>query len=117
LSGGGQGGCCQVRKCVSWEEQDGSLPGESAVSSSVLAKILSISSTTIRNATIEEGSIDGKYLIMICDLSFNHKKLPTHALIDCGVTGYTFIDQAFAIHYKLPLCPPITPQVLEVIDG
>jgi hypothetical protein len=116
LSGGGQGGCSQVRKCVSWEEQDGSLPSESAISSSVLAKILSISSTAIRDAAIEEGSMDGKHLIMICDLSFNYKKIPTHALINCGVTGYAFIDQAFAMHHKLPLCPLTTPRVLKVID-
>jgi hypothetical protein len=101
---------------VSWEEQDGSLPGESAVSSSMLAKILSISSTAIRDAAIKEGSMDGKYLIVTCDLSFNHKKIPTHTLIDCRVTGYTFIDQAFATHHKLPLCPLTTPQVLKVID-
>jgi hypothetical protein len=102
---------------VSQEEQDGSLPGESAVSSSVLAKILSISSTAIRDTAIEEGSIDGKYLIMTCDLSFNYKKIPTHALIDCGVTGYACIDQTFTTHYKLPLRPLTTPRVLEVIDG
>jgi predicted aspartyl protease len=83
----------------------------------VLAKILSISSTTIRDAAIEEGSMDGKHLVVTCDLSFKHKKIPTHALIDCGATGYAFVDQAFATHYKLPLRPLTTPRVLEVIDG
>jgi hypothetical protein len=83
----------------------------------MLAKILSISSTAIRDTTIEEGSIDGKYLIVTCDLSFNHKKIPTHALIDCRVTGYAFVDQTFTMHHKLPLRPLPTPQVLEVIDG
>jgi hypothetical protein len=97
-------------------EQDGSLPGESAVSSSVLAKILSISSTAIRDTAIEEGSMDGKHLIMMCDLSFNYKNIPTHTLIDCRVTGYIFIDQTFAMHHRLPLHPLTTPQVLEVIN-
>jgi predicted aspartyl protease len=83
----------------------------------VLAKILSISSTTVRDAAIEEGSTDGKHLIVTCDLSFNHKKIPTHALIDCGATGYAFVDQAFATHHKLPVRPLTTPRVLEVIDG
>jgi hypothetical protein len=82
----------------------------------VLAKILSISSTTIRDAAIEEGSIDGKHLIMTYDLSFNHKKIPTHTLINCRATGYVFIDQAFTMYYKLPLHPQTTPWVLEVID-
>jgi hypothetical protein len=71
----------------------------------VLAKILSISSTGIRDAAIEEGSMDGKHLIMTCNLSFKNKKIPTYALIDCGVTGYAFVDQSFATYYKLPLCP------------
>jgi hypothetical protein len=116
-SGGGQGGYSRVGKCVSWEEQDGSLPGESTVSSSMLAKILSISSTAIGDTAIEEGSMDGKHLIMMCDLSFNHKKIPTHALIDCRVIGYSFIDQTFTMYHKLPLCPLTTPWVLKVIDG
>jgi hypothetical protein len=102
---------------VSREEQDGSLPGESAVSSSVLAKILSISSTAIRNAAIKEGSMDGKHLVITCNLFINYKKIPTYALIDCRVTGYAFIDHAFAMHYKLPLRCLTTPWVLEVIDG
>jgi predicted aspartyl protease len=83
----------------------------------VLAKVLSISSTAVRDAAIEEGSMDGKHLILICDLPFKHKKMPTHALIDCGATGYAFVDQAFAMHHKLPLRPLTTPRVLKVIDG
>jgi hypothetical protein len=117
LSGGGWGGCSQVRKYVSQEEQDSSLPSKPTVSLSVLAKILSISSTTITDAAIKEGSMDGKHLVVTCNLSFNHKKIPTHALIDCRVTGYAFINQTFTMHHKLPLCPLITPWVLEVING
>jgi predicted aspartyl protease len=83
----------------------------------VLAKILSISSTAVRDATIEEGSMDGKHLIVTCNLSFNYKKLPTHTLIDCGATGYALVDQAFAMHHKLPLRPLTTPWVLKVING
>jgi predicted aspartyl protease len=83
----------------------------------VLAKILSISSTAIRDAAIEEGSMDGKHLVVRCDLSFNPKKIPTHAVIDCGATGYAFVDQAFATHHKLPRRPLTTPRVIEVIDG
>jgi hypothetical protein len=82
----------------------------------VLAKILSISSTAIRDATIQEGSMDGKHLIVTYDLSFNYKKILTHTLIDCGVMGYAFVDQAFTTYHKLPLCPLTTPWVLEVID-
>jgi predicted aspartyl protease len=66
---------------------------------------------------MEEGSMDGKHLVMTCTLSLNGKEIPTHALIDCGVTGYAFIDQDFANRHELPLRPLKTPHVLDVIDG
>jgi predicted aspartyl protease len=60
--------------------------------------------------------MDGKHLVMMCTLSLNGKEIPTHALIDCGATGYAFIDQDFAHCHELPLCPLKTPCALEVID-
>jgi predicted aspartyl protease len=83
----------------------------------VLANIFSISSTTVKDVAIEEGSMDGKHLVMTCTLSLNGKEIPTHALINCGATGYAFIDQDFANRHELPLCPLKTPRALEVIDG
>jgi hypothetical protein len=71
----------------------------------------------VKDAAIKEGSIDGNHLVMTCTLSLNTKDIPTYTLIDCGATGYAFIDQDFANHYKLPLCPMKTPHALEVIDG
>jgi predicted aspartyl protease len=82
----------------------------------MLANIFSISSTAVKDRAIEEGSMDGNHLILTCTLSLNCKEIPTHTLIDCGATGYTFIDQDFADHYKLPLCPLKIPRVLEVIN-
>jgi predicted aspartyl protease len=61
--------------------------------------------------------MDGNHLIVMCTLSLDLKEIPTHALIDCGATGYTCIDQDFANHHHLPLCPLKTPHTLEVIDG
>jgi predicted aspartyl protease len=65
---------------------------------------------------MEEGSMDGKYLIMTCTLSLNGKEIPTHTLIDCGAMGYAFIDQDFANCHEFPQCPLKIPHVLEVID-
>jgi predicted aspartyl protease len=61
--------------------------------------------------------MDRKYLIMTYTLSLNGKEIPTYTLIDCGATGYAFIDQDFAYHHELPLCPLKTPYALKVIDG
>jgi hypothetical protein len=60
--------------------------------------------------------MDGKYLIIICTLSLNSKEIPTYTLIDCGATGYAFIDQDFANGHELPLYPSKIPYALEVID-
>jgi predicted aspartyl protease len=78
----------------------------------VLADIFSISSTAIKDVAIEEGSMDGKHLIMMCTLSLNGKEIPTHTLIDYGAMGYAFIDQDFANHHELPLYPLKIPHAL-----
>jgi hypothetical protein len=83
----------------------------------VLANIFSISSTAVKDAAIEEGSMDGNHLIVTCTLSLNNKEIPTHALIDCRATGYAFIDQDFTDHHQLSPRPLKTPRALEVIDG
>jgi predicted aspartyl protease len=83
----------------------------------MLANIFSISSTTVKDAAIKEGSMDGNHLVMMYTLSLNHKEIPTHALIDCGATGYTIIDHDFANHHQLSPHPLKTPHALEVIDG
>jgi len=61
--------------------------------------------------------MDGKHLVITCLLSDNHNRIKTHALIDCGATGYAFIDETFAHHHNFPLFPMKNPRVLEVIDG
>jgi hypothetical protein len=83
----------------------------------VLANIFSISRTAVKDTGIEEGSMDGNYLIMMYTLSLNTKEIPTYALIDCRAAGYAFIDQNITNHHKLPLCPLKTPHALEVING
>jgi predicted aspartyl protease len=83
----------------------------------VLANIFSVSTTAVKDVAIKEGSMDAKHLVVTCTLSLNGKEIPTHALIDCGATGYAFIDQDFANSHELPLRPLKIPRALEVIDG
>ena len=61
--------------------------------------------------------MEGKHLVVICKISFGNRTVATHALIDCGATGITFIDKDFARHHQLPLTPLQYPRSLEVIDG
>jgi hypothetical protein len=71
----------------------------------------------VKDAAIEEGSMDGNHLIVTCTLSLNHKEISTHALINSGATGYAFIDQDFANRHQLSPRPLKKPRALEVIDG
>ena len=61
--------------------------------------------------------MEGSYLVVTCILKHSNFQLPTHALVYCRGTGYTFIDEHFAHHYNLPLYRLKTPRSLEVIDG
>ena len=91
--------------------------GPSATISSTLSSALRISSASLSSKAIEEGSMDGEHLIVTCTLSNCEKKIRTHALIDTGATGFSFIDENFASHHHLPLLPLKNPRKLEVIDG
>jgi len=47
--------------------------------------------------------MEGKHLVITCTLIVNNEEIPTHALIDCGATGITFMNQDFARHHSIPL--------------
>jgi hypothetical protein len=59
----------------------------------------------------------GKHLVILCKLSFGDKTIATYVLIDCRVTGISFIDEDFAHYHQLPLVRLKYPKTLEVIDG
>ena len=61
--------------------------------------------------------MDGKHLVITCTLSIGDKSIPITALIDCGATGYAFVDENFVRHHQLPLTTLRTPRPLTVIDG
>ena len=61
--------------------------------------------------------MEGKHLVILCNVSFGDKTIASHALIDCGATGVAFVDEDFARHHRLPLTPLKYPRALEVIDG
>jgi hypothetical protein len=102
---------------VSQEENDGPLPGDLSILNSIVINIFSISSSAVKDVAIKEGSMDGNHLVVTCTLSLDSKEIPTHTLINCGATGYAFINQDFANHYHLPLHLLKTPCALEVIHG
>ena len=61
--------------------------------------------------------LDGHHLIIKCTIEDPPRRLDTHALVDCGATGYAFIDKDYASQHNLPLYTLKDPRQLEVIDG
>ena len=41
----------------------------------------------------------------------------TRTLIDCGASGFSFVDEEFSHHYLLPMTPLQQPRIVEIIDG
>jgi hypothetical protein len=64
-----------------------------------------------------EGSMEGKYLVIICSLTVNNQEIPTHALIYCGPTAIAFMDHDFARHHQIPVQELKEKKQVEVIDG
>ena len=64
-----------------------------------------------------ENKLDGHHLIVKCKLVDSHRKLDSHALIDCGASGFSFVDRDIVRQYNLPLTLLKNPRRLEVIDG
>ena len=64
---------------------------------------------------VDESQLDGNHFVVPCSLGDSPAQTP--ALIDCGATGYSFVDEDFACRHHLPLTPLRKPRSLEVIDG
>ena len=62
--------------------------------------------------------MDGGHIVVLVKLdNKSNKTFSSYALIDCGATGYAFVDEEFVRNHNLPLYKLKTPRSLEVIDG
>ena len=61
--------------------------------------------------------MDGSHLIIKCTFVEPHRRLDSLALVDCGASGFSFIDRDFASQHNLPQYTLKDPRRLEVIDG
>ena len=67
---------------------------------------------------LEEELLDGGHIVVSVELKDEPStRISTHALVDCGASGYAFIDKEFARDHNLPLFKLKTLCCLEVIDG
>ena len=66
---------------------------------------------------MDESCLDGSHLVISCALAYRDSRLQTDALVDCGATGFSFVDETFARRHRLPLIRLREPRTLTVIDG
>src|SRR5690606_20066798 len=78
---------------------------------------LRVSGFALGHEHVEEKDLDGNHLVLSCSLADEISKTPSYALIDCGATGYAFVDEEFARHHHLPLYSLKNPRDIDVIDG
>ena len=81
-----------------------------------LHNMLRLSSCSLQSAVKEE-SLDENHIVIFTQIQDESSLLYTHALIDCGATGFAFIDEEFARDHNFLLFKLKKPCCLEVIDG
>ena len=95
------------------------LSSSSSPSSSSQLPPLKISALSLSSVELNENNLDGQHLVILCTISvqFGEATVQTRALIYCGASGFSFVDEEFARHHFLPIAPLQQPRVVEVIDG
>jgi hypothetical protein len=68
-------------------------------------------------AIVDQNEMDGNHLVIMCTLHDQGDVIKSHALIDCGTTGYAFIDKDYTHCHHLPLHHLKSLRNLTVIDG
>ena len=81
-----------------------------------LHDILPISSCSLQS-NIKEELLDGNHIVISTQIQDKCSLISTHALVDCGATGFAFIDKEFVCDHNFPLFKLKKPHCLEVIDG
>ena len=67
-----------------------------AVGPKALYDNLHISSCSLQSHVKEEASLDENHIVISTQIQDESSLISTHALVDCGATGFAFIDQEFA---------------------
>jgi hypothetical protein len=61
--------------------------------------------------------MDGNHLVVPYTLTDCDTKIDNHALVDCGYTGLSFMNEALTCQHNLPHHQLKNPKTVEVIDG
>jgi hypothetical protein len=73
--------------------------GKSLVSNA--SKSFGMFSSSLSKVEVLQATVKGKHLVIPGTLTMNNQGIPTHAVIDCRVTGIAFIDQDFTSDHQI----------------
>jgi hypothetical protein len=90
----------------------GPTPASSFISSQ---EIVYVSPSSLSSK--QDNEMDGNDPVIPCTLSNRDIKIDTHALVDCGCTRLSFMNEAFACQHNFPHYQLKIPKTVEVIDG
>ena len=91
--------------------------GRSAARHPFSFSTFSISSLSLQSQVLKEELLDGGHIVISVELNDVSNYISSYALVDCGATGYAFVDEEFGCNHNLPLFKLKTPHCLKVIDG
>ena len=64
--------------------------------SNPVSSTLRVSSVALQSTVLEEDMLDGDHIVVTIELKNNPFQVSSHALVDCGASGYAFVDEDFA---------------------
>ena len=76
-----------------------------------LHDVLQISSCSLQS-DVKEKSLDENHIVISTQIQDESPLISTHALVDCGATGFAFIDKEFARGHNFPLFKLKKPRYL-----
>jgi hypothetical protein len=78
-------------------------------------EIVYVSASSLSNK--QENEMDGNHLVIPCILTDYDTKINTHALVDSGCTGLSFMNETVVCQYNFPHHQLKNPKTVEVIDS
>jgi hypothetical protein len=106
-----------VGKILNQCNKDGHCAGHESPLSTVVKSCFGISQFSNSSAEIMESLMESKHLVVKCSLKIGDRIIDTHALIDCGALGISFVDKDFVRYYQLQEKELRESRELKVIHG
>jgi hypothetical protein len=79
--------------------------------------MLMLSSLSLQSTHVSEEILEENHIVVPIEINNDFLRKTIYALVDCGATGYAFIDEEYCRQNQIPLQKLRNSRILEVIDG